>query len=268
MKCFSGGMITSLIILDTSIRLNWPILLKNVTICYLFLVSFYAMLTASTFRILVLISFLILYFIRQEIQNSKGVKRMAETKLKKYFPLIRTREEIMGEICAKQHLKTIFDNWPDNIQEEFLDFCTGVRGGKMVYDSFFKGLMNPESMPERMEDFLSLILEQRVSVLMVLPNDGTRIAGESSLLFTDIVVELTDGSIANVEIQKIGYAFPGERSACYSADLLLRQYKRVRGKKGRKFHYSDIRRVYTIILFEHRVREFHEFPNNYIHRFT
>ncbi len=41
----------------------------------------------------------------------------------------------------------------------------------------------------------------------------------------DIVVELEDGSIANVEAQKIGYAFPGQRSACYSADLLLRQYK-------------------------------------------
>ena len=50
----------------------------------------------------------------------------------------------------------------------------------------------------------------------------------------DIVVELEDGSIANVEMQKIGYLFPGQRCACYSADLLLRQYKMVRGEKKKK----------------------------------
>lgn len=44
-----------------------------------------------------------------------------------------------------------------------------------------------------------------------------------------------DGSIANVEVQKIGYLFPGERSACYSADMLLRQYKRVRRELGKNF---------------------------------
>ncbi len=32
------------------------------------------------------------------------------------------------------------------------------------------------------------------------------------------------------EMQKVGYLFPGQRSACYSADLLLRQYKRIRGE--------------------------------------
>lgn len=47
----------------------------------------------------------------------------------------------------------------------------------------------------------------------------------------DIVVELADGSLANVEMQRIGYMFPGQRSACYSSDLLLRQYKRIRGNR-------------------------------------
>ena len=45
---------------------------------------------------------------------------------------------------------------------------------------------------------------------------------EPSFLITDIVVEFENGSIANIEVQKIGYRFPGERAACYSADLLLR----------------------------------------------
>lgn len=104
-------------------------------------------------------------------------------------------------------------------------------------------------------------------IVDVLPNDGTRLADESTLLITDMVVQLEDGSIANLEIQKIGYYFPGERSACYSADLLLRQYKRVRGIKGKRFSYRDIKQVYTIVLFEKSPTEFQKFSNNYIHRF-
>lgn len=38
---------------------------------------------------------------------------------------------------------------------------------------------------------------------------------------------------------------PGERSACYSADLLLRQYKRAREELGATFSYKNIKKVYT-----------------------
>ena len=160
----------------------------------------------------------------------------------------------------------MFHSWTEEQQEEFLDFCTGVKGPKMLYDAFFKEVMNPESTPERLNEFLSLILGTSVRIHAVLPNDSTRLADESSLLITDIVVELKDGSLANVEIQKLGYKFPGERSACYSADLLLRQYKRVRSKKRKKFSYRDIKSVYNIVLFESSPEEFHEFPEVYIHR--
>lgn len=102
--------------------------------------------------------------------------------------------------------------------------------------------------------------------MKVLPNDSTRIADESSLFIMDIVVQLEDGSIANVECQKIGYVFPGQRAACYSADLLLRQYKRVRGEKGKSFSYKDIKKVYSIIFYEKSPKEFHAFPRNSIHR--
>ena len=70
-----------------------------------------------------------------------------------------------------------------------------------------------------------------------------------------------------LEIQKIGYKFPGERSACYSADLLLRQYKRVRSKRKKKFVYKDIKEVYTIVLFEQSASAFHQFPDTYLHYF-
>ena len=82
----------------------------------------------------------------------------------------------------------------------------------------------------------------------------------------DIVVQLEDMSIANVECQRIGYAFPGQRAACYSADLLLRQYKRVKGEKGKAFSYKDIKKVYSIIFYEKSPKEFHVFPEQNIHR--
>ncbi len=188
--------------------------------------------------------------------------------LRKYFPMIRTREEIQAEIQSKDKLLEIYQGWKEEQQEVFLDYCTGQKGVRVLYDPFFKEIMNPELVPERLEEFLSLVLEQKVKILLVLPNDSTRIADEHSLVITDIVIELEDHSIANVEVQKLGYRFPGQRCACYSADLLLRQYKRVRGEKGRNFSYKDIKKVYTIILYEKSPKEFHDFQENYIHHFS
>ena len=147
--------------------------------------------------------------------------------LQKYFPMIRTREEVWQEISEKEKLLEIYRQWNREQQEELLDFCTGNKGIKILYDAFFKEILNPENAPERLEEFLSLILEQKVKILKVLPNDTVRIADESSLVIMDIVIEMEDHSIANVEVQKIGYLFAGQRSACYSADLLLRQYKHI-----------------------------------------
>ena len=188
-------------------------------------------------------------------------------KLQKYFPMIRTREEVLKEIQEKPKLKMIYYSWQEKDREEFLNFCTGIKGKKIMYDFMIKEILNPESAPERINELLTLLLRQRVKIVEVLPNDGTRLADETTLLITDIVVQLEDGSIANLEIQKVGYYFPGERSACYSADLLLRQYKRVRGEKGRNFSYRDIKQVYTIVLFEQSPKQFKENSDKYIHRF-
>ena len=78
----------------------------------------------------------------------------------------------------------------------------------MLYDSFAKALLNPETVPERLNELLSLLFGRDVKILHALPNDNSRIADESSLLIMDILVKMDDGGIANVEIQKIGYKFP------------------------------------------------------------
>ena len=189
------------------------------------------------------------------------------SKLKKYFPMIRERQEILSQIHRNNILQAKFQSWTPEQQEDFLNLCTGVRGLRLLYDGFFKELMNPEYVPERLNDFLSHMLCQKVKILRILPGDSTRIADESSLLIMDIVVELEDRSIANVEMQKVGYLFPGQRSACYSADLLLRQYKRIRGETDDNFSYQDIKSVYTIVLFEKSPKIFHAYPQDYYHFF-
>lgn len=189
-----------------------------------------------------------------------------ETSLRHYFPDIRTREEILNDIETNHTLKKTFYSWSYERREEFLDICTGIRGMKITYDPYFKEIFNPEYDPGRLSDLLSALLGMKVRVLKVLPNDSVRIASENTLLITDIVVELEDGSIANVEMQKIGYMFTGERASCYSADLLLRQYKRLRDKKKKTFSYTDVKNVYTIVFFEKSSKEFHEYPDTYIHR--
>lgn len=185
-------------------------------------------------------------------------------KLKQYFPMIKTREEVLREIKANSQCNATFSGWREEHQEEFLDICTGVRGVKIIYDPFFKEILNPEYDSKPLDSLLSELLGRKVKILHVLPNDGTRIANEDSLLITDLVVELEDRTIANVEIQKIGYRFPGQRAACYSSDLVLRQYKRLRDST-KKFSYSDIKDVYTIVIFEKSPEEFLSAPDTYIH---
>lgn len=187
--------------------------------------------------------------------------------LKAYFPVIRSREEVLSEIRANKNLESRFQSWSMDRQKEFLDVCTGVRGVRLLYDVFFKTFMDPNIVPERLESVLSLLLGQEVKIRNVLPNESMRIAAESTLLIMDIVVQFKDGSIANVEVQKIGYRFPGERCACYSSDLLLRQYKRMRKEQKKAFSYKHMKNVYTIIFFEQSPREFHQFKDIYIHHF-
>ena len=130
-----------------------------------------------------------------------------ENTLQMYFPKLRERQQVLDDIMNRENLKTLYETWKKEEQDYFLDICTGVCGVKMLYDSFFKEILNPDTKPERLEELLSLLLRQQVKILKVLPNDSTRIADESSLLIMDIVVELEDGSIANVECQKLDMRF-------------------------------------------------------------
>jgi len=180
--------------------------------------------------------------------------------------ILRTKNEALEEIKIRPELYKEYCQWPEPFRNEFLEFMMGVRGVKMTYDPFFKHIFNPEVYPERLSDLLSLIVGKPLKVKRELPKEHSRITEKGSLMIMDILVEFENGEMGNVEIQKIGYLFPGQRATCYSSDMVMRQYERVKSEKGDKFAYSDLKNVYTIIFMEESSNEFKECPDDYIHR--
>ena len=152
-------------------------------------------------------------------------------------------------LSTYQYLKKN-DEWGGRYE----DFLKGRRSLPLLYDPFFKKIFNPVERRDRLSELVSCLLGQKVTVLEVFPNEDSQFLGV--MIIMDMVVLMADGSIANIEIQKISYDFPAERISCYSADLVLRQYKMITGKSDNSINgsskpsYKDMRKVHTIILFE------------------
>ncbi len=81
--------------------------------------------------------------------------------LSKYFPMLKSREKILAEIMGNSGSYHIYQKWTEEQQNHFLDFCSGARGVKILYDSFFKEIFNPEYAPERLNQLLSVILGRK-----------------------------------------------------------------------------------------------------------
>ena len=188
------------------------------------------------------------------VTTSEGNRSKSSiTNIKQLFPS-RTKDECLLELKKNPSVYRTYLNWPDKWKSRFLEFMEGKKSLPLTYDPFFKKLFNPDVYPERLSRLISSIIGTNVTVKCILSNEDSMLPS-TSLLLLDIIVQLEDGSIANVEIQKIPYTFPGERMSCYSADLLLRQYTRVKGEKGSTFTYQDLKTVYTIVMFENSPKE-------------
>lgn len=71
----------------------------------------------------------------------------------------------------------------------------------------FQKIFNPDIYPERLSRLISSIIGTNVTVKYIMSNEDSMLPS-TSLLLLDIIVQLEDGSIANVEIQKIHTHFP------------------------------------------------------------
>lgn len=176
----------------------------------------------------------------------------------------KTREEVIDRIKETPALYRDFLNMNDEWKNRFLDFCQGKKTLPLMYEPIFQMIFNFETHPERLSSLISAMLKQKVSVVGILSRENSLITGKS-LLILDVVARTEDGSLVNVEVQKQGYYFPAERISCYSSDLVMRQYTLVRGQKGQKFTYRDIKKVYVIVIYENSTKEFHDITDQYIH---
>ena len=153
----------------------------------------------------------------------------------------------LEEAMKQKHLYADYTLLDETWKKRFDDYMTGKKTMPRTYDPFFKCMFHPDRHADWLSHLLSAILGESVVVEQILPSENTAISVDS-LLIMDIVVRLRDGSLANVEIQKIPYMFTAERISCYSSDLLMREYSRL--KKDKNFKYSDMKKVYTIVLYE------------------
>ena len=78
--------------------------------------------------------------------------------------MIKTKEQILEEINSNDTLSALFNSWPKKHQNEFLSICSGSKGVKMLYDCYFKEILNPEYAPERLSSLLSIIIGKKVTV--------------------------------------------------------------------------------------------------------
>ena len=144
-----------------------------------------------------------------------------------------------SEEVVLENLKTVpklygrYSRMEQDWRERFIDFCCGRKTLPFTYDPFFKKIFHPDNHPERLSRLISALIKRNVKVRGILPGEDSMMDGES-LLILDILVELEDGFLSNIEIQKCPYAFPAERMSCYSSDLVMREYTRI--KAGEKFY--------------------------------
>ena len=177
-----------------------------------------------------------------------------------------TREEALLVLQKEKEAYHRFLEFPLEHQEKVLEFVQGIRGLPILYDSFFKAIFNPNTTPERLERFLSSLMEQQIHIIQVIPREGSQMVDKGSFVIMDILVQTENGTSIHVEMQKHGYEFTGERSTCYMSDLVMRQYTQVKAEKKTKFSFKDLKPVYLIVLMEHSTRNFKRVSPNYIHR--
>ena len=135
-------------------------------------------------------------------------------------------QAVLDRIYSDPALSGCFCHFTQKEQAELLSFIEGNRGIRITYDPIFRKIFDPDACPERLED----------------------------------------GSIITIEMQKIGYDFPGERSNCYIADAIMRQYNRARSTHRKDFSYKKMAPVFLIILMEESPAAFRDVSPAYIHR--
>lgn len=206
------------------------------------------------------------------IHSEHPVHTVDQNKVHASFPAL---SNILGQSCssadALNHIMRSpeayrrFLLFPQRERQRILSFIAGQKGLKITYDVFFQKIMSPLLHPGRLESFLSALMGDPVHIEKVLPREGLPMADETGIIIMDILLQLSDGSRVNVEMQKLGLYFPGERSSCYVADAIMRQYSELKSKLKNAFSYNAMKPFFLIVLMEHSSAPFKKAAPHYIH---
>lgn len=202
---------------------------------------------------------------RYILANGKDYMNQNEQNLKRILGDPISREEAFQILKENPEVYSQYLDFPLEHQRLILSFIQGNRGLPILYDPFFKKIFNPSDSPERLERFLSSLMNQKIHIIDVIPREGSQMSEKGSFVIMDILVQTEDGSYINVEMQKHGYKFTGERSTCYMSDLVMRQYNKVKSERGKNFTFKDMKPVYLIVLMEDSSENFKAVAPEYIH---
>ncbi|MBR1523763.1 MAG: PD-(D/E)XK nuclease family transposase, partial [Lachnospiraceae bacterium] len=133
----------------------------------------------------------------------------------------KSRDEVINELKAMPDTYATFLELTEEMQEQAVSFLMGKRSVEILYDNFFQKIFNPEIHQERVERLISALIGEKVRIKQILSRKGSQLTERGSMVIMDIIVELEDGSFVDVEIQKIGYRFPSQRSSCYVSDMIM-----------------------------------------------
>ena len=193
---------------------------------------------------------------------------LQSTTVHSLFPDFSSYEDVKSYFIKTPHAWDLFLQLPKTMQQELFDFCIGKQGLRITYDTVFQKIFAPDIHKDRLESLLSAILGRTVQIIAIIPRKGSQLTERGSFVIMDILVQLDDGSYANIEMQKIGYSFPLARADCYASDIIMRQYSKLKAELGSNFDFRNLHKVYCIILMEKSPHGFHTTPSTYIHKRT
>ena len=159
----------------------------------------------------------------------------------------------------------------DEAQKEDLELIfKGEKLPSFCSDIVFKKIFDPEEHTERLNWLLRAIAkDDSINVESNYSNEWTMQSYYGKKVIFDVPTLLTDGRIANLEMQVSAQDFIFERAEIYSSNFLVMQYSVNKGTKKGTRTYDNTPGVLLLVLMKHSPQKFNDYKTlNYIHRFN